>query len=215
MSEQQGNIDDLIGNLTDELSPVKPMAHPLVRLMPMLAVALAYIGFISYQVGLRNDISSISDNMYFVWEVGLGGLIAFFAAMTSAFLCVPDMRGQKWLIPVSLTLFGVLLAWTMMRGMTEGFSAEHAYYWSDCFYDGAIMGFVPTIVVVLFSLRGKTTRPVTMAAMNVLAITGLGYIGLRFTCAMDHVEHAFLFHLVPFAVLAFLIGVLAQRLYKW
>lgn len=214
MSEQDKSVDDLIGSLTDELQPVKPMAHPLLRGIPFLAVIILYGAFIVHSIGLRGDISSIIHEMYFVFEVGISALIMLFGMVASAFLCIPDMRGQKWAIPVAFTLSGVLILWTIDRGIVEGFAPE-LFSWHHCLYDGSIMGFIPAAAVVFLSLGGKTTRPMMMAAMNVLAVTAMGYIGLRFTCSMDNIEHAFLFHLTPFALLAFVLGVGARRLYNW
>ena len=136
------------------------------------------------------------------------------AALCAAFLCVPDMRGQKWLISVPFTFLAVFLLWIGLRSWVEGVDMP-AIHMGHCMSDGFWMAGIPAAIMVFLSTRGATTRPYLSALMVTLAITAFGYIGLRATCMMDTVGHATIYHLIPFTVFGAVLGLIARRLYKW
>ncbi|MGB0718921.1 MAG: NrsF family protein [Bdellovibrionales bacterium] len=208
------SIDDLIGNLTQDLKPVKPMPCPVMRILPWIIATSVYVFILVYLTGVRHDAIAALGKPVFLFEIGLMAYIAISAAIASSFLSVPDMKGQQWVLTSSLTAFGVFMGWTVIRMFTEGFQTPQMHM-DHCMGEGVFMAIIPVAALIFYMKRGCTTRPVMTAFMNVLAITGIGYIGLRFTCSMDVVEHATITHLLPYVVLGTLCGVLARRVYKW
>ncbi len=212
MSDQ--STETLIDNLTEELSPMRRLVHPSLRALPWVALAMAYVAGVVNYLGLRPDLFAQFENSTFLFETGLMFFITLTAVLASAFLCVPDMRGRKWLVSVPSTLFLAFLLWTITRSFTEGIHMP-AIHWDHCFQDRALMGFVPAVAIMFLGTRGATTRPRMMALMNILAVGALGYIGLRFTCSLDTVGHAALYHLFPFIVFGSALGFAARRIYRW
>jgi hypothetical protein len=208
------DMDKLIGDLCAGLSPVKPLHHPLLRVLLYMFLTVAYVGVTVHLYGLRMDWADKLHDLYFVFETLLALSIWVTAILSAAWLCVPDMRGQGWMKVVPVTLAVVMLVWTFLRATFEGI-ALFPIHWVHCFKDGCVMGFIPFVLVVLMARRGATCRPYWMAAMNALSVTMAGWVGLRLTCSMNDMGHGFIYHFIPYMVFGVIIGLLARRLFRW
>lgn len=204
----------LIESLSDTLTPMKPMAHPFLRVLPWIFCGAFYTLVCVLVIGVRPDIQDKIVSPYFVYEILMMTFVGLSASFASSYLCVPDMRGVKWLAALPLTALGAFFLWIFTRSLAEPVSMPHVH-WVNCFNDGIVLGFIPAIAMVIFVRKGATTAPRMMALMNTLAVAALGFIGLRFTCPLDTIGHAVITHLIPFMVLGILTGVLARRLYRW
>lgn len=213
MSER--SMDTLIDDLAGQIAPVKPLAHPFLRALPWMAATALYTVAAVYVLGLRREFLDLLSDHVLMYEVIVMLGVSFSAALAASWMCVPDMRGQRWLAAVPLTLLGSFLVWSVLRGYAEGASLQQITHMTHCAIDGTIMATLPAAFIMFLSRRGKTTRPFMMAAMNGLAVGGMGYIGLRFTCINDTVGHSCVFHIVPFVVFGLILGALARRLYRW
>lgn len=208
------DVDKLIENLAADHKPVKKMAHPLLRVLPWFFVAATYIGAVVFYLGIRPDVADKLQDVYFLMDIGLMFFIALSSALCSAWLCVPDMRGHKWMIGVPFTMVFVFGLWTTVLAMTKGMGMPNLA-WDHCYEDGMFMAVIPATLLIFLTQQGATTRPYLTAFMNILSISALGYIGLRFTCIMDSIEHAFLMHILPFVIFGTILGFFARRVYNW
>ena len=212
MSEQ--NLDKFIDGLADDLAPVKPLAHPLVRIAPLFVVAAAYVVGVSYFIGLRSDIGDKFTDPSWMLETFLMGFISISAAIASSFLSVPDMRGAKWVVAPPLTTLAIFVVWNIFRAISEGLHMPNIHF-DHCMGEGMFMAAVPMTMLIFMIKRGATTRPRITCFMNILTASSLGYIGLRFTCSLDTVGHATVSHLIPYVVIGAFLGAAAKKLYKW
>jgi hypothetical protein len=206
--------DTLIDGLCGDLCAVKPLAHPLLRILPWAFVSIVYASIVALVLGIRPDMANKMVDVAFLFEVGIMAFITVSAAIASAWLSVPDARGKEWLPVIPLTLTGLFLFWSSIRFITEESGLPHLH-WSHCFQDGALIGMLPAAAIVFMMRKGATTRPHGMCFLNVLAVAGVAYITLRFTCVMDSVGHGGMIHIAPFILLAFAMGLLSRKIYKW
>ena len=214
MRKSNNETEQLIESLAGELKPVKCLNHPCIRAVQWTFIALAYAMFVVAYLGVRPDFfMKLADPVY-LFEMFLAFAMSMSGVMSSNWLCVPDMRGQSWMPVVSLTLFTVLSGWLLLELMTNLEVLEHMHY-SHCMMDSITFGLLPAMAIVYLSMRGKTTRPFLMVFMNIIAVSGLGYIGLRLTCGCDNVSHIVIHHILPFVVLGAAIALLGQKLYRW
>lgn len=208
------SVDEMIDSLTDELQPLKPLAHPLLRVLPFLIGGVFYTWFIVGYIGLRGDFAAKLVELNFLFENAIMMLLGLSSALCASWLCVPDMRGQRWMIPLPFTFGFIFLLWTVLRAYAEGMEWPSMHF-DHCMESGLWIAAVPAALMAFLTARGASTQPLLSAAMTVMAVTAFAYIGLRFTCMMDTVGHATVYHLIPFVLLGTLIGVLARRLFKW
>lgn len=208
------NTDKLIGELCGGLKPVRKMPHPLLRGGVYVGLTAAYVAVMVSMYGMRPDWNDKIRDIYFLFEIGTAIFIWLTSMAAAAFLCIPDMRGQTWLKAVPLTLAAVLLYWAGLRLSLEDVTL-FPIHWGGCFKDGCLMGFVPFVMILIFSRQGATCRPYWMAVMNALAVTMAGWVGLRMTCSMNDMGAGFIHHFIPYMVLGVAVGLLARRLFKW
>ncbi|MGH1397819.1 MAG: NrsF family protein [Alphaproteobacteria bacterium] len=211
---KKNNIDDLIGNLTDELEPIKPMGCPMRRIAIWFVTSAIFVALCAYSMGLRHDISTLYTNPHCFFELTLMAITGIFAALSSSYLTVPDMRGQKWLTPTTFTTLGVFTLWNTIRFILEGDSLRGMDF-DHCMGEGGFMAIVPVAFLIFMMRHGTTCRPILTAVMNTIAIAALGYVALRFTCPMNTVAHATISHLLPYIALGGVFAMIARKLYKW
>lgn len=193
-----------------------PLAHPVHRVLPWVGFVLLYMGSVAFFVtGFRDDLEIKLQDTLFLFETGLTLMLAISALLASAWLCVPDMRGQKWILSVPLTFLSVFAFWytvLLIQG-TEAYEFRPGF--GACTGDGILFGSLPVLALIFLTRKGATTRPYLMGFMNTLAVGALGLTMLRFTCGGDAALHIAFYHFLPFIVLGILLGMLARRIYHW
>lgn len=208
------SADTVIDNLCEELKPCKRLAHPLLRALPWALMAALYVAAVVNFLGPRPDVAAKLQDSAFLMDIGLMSAVSLSAALAAAWLCVPDMRGARWIVAVPLTLLAVFFFWCGIIVHLDGFSVPEMH-WDHCFSDAMLMGAVPAAAIIFLVRRGATTRPFMSAAMSVLSVAGLGYVGLRFTCVLDSIGHAGLYHLLPFVAFGVAMGAAARFVFRW
>lgn len=206
--------ETLIVSLCCELDCVRVMPHPFRRTLPWIILAALYVGGSVALFGLRSDFSSIIYQQNYVFELALAFLMSLSAAFCATWLCIPDMRGQRWMIAVPTTFFTVLFLWLLTKA-TFGSFVLPVMEWHICFTEAVIFGFLPAAAIFILSVAGKTTSPLLLSFVNTLAVGGLGYIGLRLTCASEDIGHICCYHVLPYAFLGLLAAIISRRIYRW
>ncbi|MEM6781548.1 MAG: NrsF family protein [Pseudomonadota bacterium] len=208
-------VDALIDNLSDELEPVQPMAHPFARMAPLIGVSLIYMIAVIAMIGPREDwVPAMFGNMMYFFEFSLSLSIFVSAALALGWLAIPDMAGRVWIKAVPVTLTGVFLVWAVMRMVFEA-DMEFNFQLSQCNLNGLFLIVLPVAVLTMSLRKGATTQPGWSAFMTILSFSGLGWAGLRFTCGADSFMHSFLIHFIPFVVLGIVFGLFAKRIFRW
>lgn len=190
------------------------MKHPFTRLLPFVLFVVAYLSFTVGYIGVRPDFAEKLTQFHYVFELVLILSMSISSAFASAWLCVPDMRQQKWMLSVSLTLFATFVTWTFLRAVIDSYIMPHLH-WHTCYTLSILFGAIPALFIFLLSMKGKTTQPMMLSAMNALAIGGAGYIALRLICQADDIGHLCVFHIVPYILFAFIASVVGRRIYRW
>lgn len=206
--------EELINDLCNTLCCKKRMAHPLCRVIPWILLALIYIGGAVEIFGFRADIITSIQSPGFIFEILLVLWMSLSAAFCTIWLCIPDMRGQKWMIVMPLTLFGVVVLFLGLRFILESFVLPHISY-HFCYVEALVFGIIPAVAIFFFSVSGKTTHPVLLSFMNTLSVGGMGYLGLRLTCASNDIGHIGIFHILPYILFGLVSAVAARQIFKW
>lgn len=208
------DMDDLIGSLSEELTPVKP-ASPYGTLALWFLLSSGFlVAFVSY-LGLRHDFFIRLTDSIFLFELGSGLALLFSSALTSSYLNFPDGYQKDWMKGVPLSIFGMLLLWIAVRSIEEGASFMKTTALNHCAEEGLLLQIIPAAAIMFLTMRGHTTKPYWSMFMNVLAISALGWIGLRLTCTMDVMGHTLMNHVMPFVVIGAGLGFFAKKLFKW
>lgn len=214
MNDVKQNTDSLIASLSDDLAEVKPMSHPIRRVALWAVIAALYTVFIMALFVIRPDFSTKLQDANYVFELMHILAISISAMLCSSWLCVPDMRGQKWLLAVPTTLFVTFMIQIILRISMEIHDVPKLYL-HHCVTDSVVFGVIPALLIVLLSIKGKTTHPFAMSFMNALAVGSLGYLGLRVVCMSDNIGHLYTYHLLPYILFGIVISIVGRRIYRW
>ena len=212
MSETQ--LKGIAEELVAGLEPVRPLAHPLIRVLPWLGAAIVYVVALTGYFGLRSDLAVILQSTAFLFETGLAISLAVSAALAASWLAVPDMRGKGWVVVPPLTLFAVFVFWNVMRAYAEGFHIPHEA-WNFCSSHALAFGALPVAGLILLSRQGATVKPHLTGFMSILAVGAMGWLALRYVCASEDAGHIFMYHFAPYIIAGGSLGALARRLYRW
>lgn len=214
MNKTEQKTDDLITSLSDDLIEIKIMPHPLKRVALWIAITLSYAAIILTFLSIRPDFSIKLNDPNFVFELIHIFSISISAMACSSWLCVPDMRGQKWMLAVPTTLFSGFIIHILLRSIMEHHELPSLYV-HHCITNSTIFGVIPALLIITLSIKGKTTHPYIMSFMNTMAVGGLGYLGMRITCMADDIGHLYAYHLSPYILFAIVISLVGRRIYRW
>jgi len=209
------NTDDLIGQLCGDLKPSKPRS-PYLSISIWLVLSIAYIVGVMLYSGITVDLADKLNEAAFLFEMGMAVAILISAAIASSFLSFPDCVQRDWTKTVSVTLFGAFLFWILVNAIEErGLDIPTSFFMASC-SRGLLVEAIPFVALILMTVRGNTTQPYWAMTMNVMAVSALGWIGLRTTCAMyDSMTYGFMHYLLPFSILGVAFGFFARKIFKW
>ena len=208
------NTDSLISNLCSDLKPCHKMRHPLLRIGPWLFFAFLYVLVTVGVQGYRFDLSERLVDSNYVFEIFLVTLMSVSAACSAVWLCIPDMRGQRWILSIPITLFSCFVFLTLSRMVLGGFEIP-VWEWCFCYESAVLYGVLPAFAIVFLSKKGKTTHPYLLAFMVSVAVGGLGYLGLRLVCPSEDIGHLVIKHVLPYFLFGVVAALIGRHIYRW
>ena len=207
-------MKDLIEELSEELTEVKVVRNPLELSMFWSLLAITYIAVVIVVLGVRGDIDHKIHDPVYIFELLHVIAISLSAAICSSCLCIPDIRGQRWMLAIPTSLFAAFITWVSLRLGLESYDMS-GFSWGHCHSDSIAFGAIPAFMILFFSMRGKTTHPHMMSLMNILSVGAVGYLGLRITCASDDIGHLLGFHILPYLLFGIVITIVGKRIFRW
>ncbi len=213
-NEPDNKTDALIDSLCAELKPCCKLRHPFWRGLGWVSLAFLYVIGSVYAQGFRLDIATQMGSADFVFELALVTAMSVSAAFCAVWLCVPDMRGQTWLVSIPFTLFFAFCLLLGLRASLGGFVMPEIN-WCFCYKSSILYGLIPALTIFIVSMKGRTTHPNLLAFMVSLAVGGLGYVGLRLVCWSEDIGHILIIHALPYILFGLLAALLARRIYRW
>lgn len=207
------DTNSLIDKLSDELEPCK-RACPYRNAAIWGVLSLIYIIVAIVYYGPAIDLSQKVKDSDFLFEMMVTLGIFGFGALASSFLSFPDEMQHSWARTVTVTLFIVFMVWILANIIEEG--PNLSFFSMGSCYKGIFIEALPFLALVYLTMKGHSTKPYWLMTMNIFAVTALGWIGLRITCAMyDSMLYSFIHYLLPFGILSVALGFFARKIFKW
>jgi hypothetical protein len=196
--------EDLIAELTERVTPVRPLPPPAVRTLGwfVLAAACGVVGVASF--GARSDVMVRLTQSDYLWIAGLVVLTSMFAVVVSLMLSIPGAERTPVLRVSTLGLLGlwtVTMVWAVLAA-GRGLPISTDPHWPVCFIRVFAVGVLPALVLFGMVRRGHPLRLGWTAAMAALAAAAVGALAVQVACPLDDPGHGFLGHFVPVMVMA-------------
>lgn len=209
------NADHLIESLSRDLHNVPPLPHPAWRAALWAGGGFLYLVGFAVLVHIRPDVWTMLSDIGSLMEIFFSLALFISGALASAWLSIPDKRGRPWIGILPLVFAIGFALWLAGRTAVDPAGLMPHLELHHCVGTCLLAGFGPALLIGWGSRKGATTAPLLMAFANIVFVTGIGLIGLKFTCGDDSIGHMLLMHLGPFILAGFFIGLLARRLYRW
>ncbi|MDK9722268.1 MAG: DUF1109 domain-containing protein [Rhodospirillales bacterium] len=208
--------DDLIGELSSGLAPVKPLTTPERRLMLWLALAVPYLAVIVAFDGLSQELAQRLAEPRFLLEQGAALATALLAGYAALSLSIPGRPAWLFWLPfLSLAVWlgslgqGCWQSWLAMG--VEGLIPENDW---GCIPSIALGSLVPAGALVLMLRRGLVFLPKEALLLAALASAGLAELGLRLHHPVDSSIVVLVWHGGIVLAIALLGRALGPRLLK-
>ncbi len=209
--------EELIATLTENCSPVRPLAHPGWRAVAWFAISLGYVAAVVAAMGLRPDISTKLADWRFVAEVGAALATSMMAAASAFCAGCPGRPVWERFAPVPfLALWLASLGVGCWRDWLASGGAGLAIQ-PDlmCLPVILAISIIPGVLIFIMIRRGAPIAPISTMGLAALAAAALGAAALR----LFHTEDASIMVLVwQFGSVALLTGLEAlfgRRILRW
>jgi hypothetical protein len=196
---------DLIAELANQASPVRPLPAPMLRAAGFLAAGGVFVAIVVALNGLRPDLADVMALPWRQTEFAASIATAILAAIAAFHLAVPGRSAAWALLPVpAATLWLASLGsgcWhDFLRLGPEGLAWGTS--WS-CLR-AIVLTSIPLGGLLFWMVRfGDAARPVPTASYGVLAVAAMGAAGLSL---YHHLEAAFLVLLWHIGTVALLVA---------
>jgi hypothetical protein len=207
--------DALVERLKADLTPVRPLWPPSVRLAAWLVVAGSVIA-IAMAVGLRHDLAMQLRQPLYLFE--LGTLIGASAAAASAALhgAVPGRatrRVEYLALILGVVSGGLILSQPPPAAFSVGAFVESGL---RCAFYVTMFGLLPWTVILAAVARGAPLEGGATGAWAGGAGFLIGAAAVRVACPIDDSLHVLTWHMAPVVVWATAsAGVGAVWLVRW
>lgn len=207
--------EDLISKLSADLEECRPLKHPIKRMAPWVIIATLYVALVAvWGIGLRTDIlDMLSQNSRFQLDIGLAAMVYLSSGFVLGWVNLPDMRQQPWVISIPMVFIGLFIANILFRLFTETLADPD--FDMMCFPHSVLLTVIPLGYLIFLIRKGCPACHKKSALFATMAISAIGWIGLRFTSPIDHMVHIFFVQFIPFIALGILLGVLSAKLFRW
>lgn len=206
--------EQLIQRLTAELTPVRRIARPAVRLAWWLLISMPAVVVVIWLFGLRPDLDArLGDHVFLIEEAAalLTALVGTYAALCAG---LPDQPGWKvWLPMLPMTLWvGVLGQQCIDLSLRFGTAGLQLTSDAMCLPAIAMGGLVPAIAIVIMLRRSGKYRTTHACLCGALGAAALGAAALRLYHMEDAAIMVIVWQLGSVALLSLIAGGISRIL---
>lgn len=211
------NTEQLIRQLAESASPLRPLAQPYIRAAAWLALSISYIAVVLLVMAPRHDLSSKLFESLFIVEQ-FAALATGITAAVAAFATVVPGPNRRWtmlpLLPLAVWLgsLGPDCVHELMQFGLQGLPLQHNLW---CFPFIVLLGSMPAIAMAVMLRRGAPLTPHLTAALGGLAAAGLGNVGVRLIHPEDVTVMLLVWHVGGVMALSALAGSTGHYFLNW
>ncbi len=201
----------LIQDLAQNLRPVQPLRHPILRTIFWLCFTIPFVTIVSLKIGLRSDVVLTFLKPSFLFQVALLILLSLTTSISAFFLAVPDVRSRHYIFLPTIVFAGWLLIFTGL--LFFGMGSQAGTGWK-CLRNISILSLPPAGLIYFMLWKAVPLRTNATGVFAFLGASALGCLATRFICPQDDLLHFFVWHCIPVALtagLGLLIGALFLR----
>src|SRR5438132_11626510 len=208
---------ELIRQLAENATPVRPLARPYTRASGWVILAISYILLVLLIMPSRNGVTSKLHDHWFIVEQS-AAVATGLAAAVAAFASVIPGYSRRWIMLPLLPL--VIWLASLGPGCVQelfqfGAAGLHLTHNPWCFPLIVLLGAVPAVAMGVMLRRGAPLTPHLTAALGGLAAAGLANVGVRIIHPEDVSMMLLVWHVGAVMALSALAGSAGHYIFNW
>lgn len=209
------NIDDLVAELAQHASAVKPAPHPFMLSLQWTGAAAAYLGLSLALSGIRPELAERLHNIWFAAEILALLGIFIVTSLSAALLAFPDLYQKRCLAFAPILPFMLLLAVMVLAWHADSPPAPLPAHSFECTLGITLMALLPA-AWTFYSMRKYASTHYRLAgSVALLSAFSVGALWLRLHEANDSIVHVIEWHYLPMLAIGLLGLWLGKVLLKW
>ena len=209
------DFEQLVADLADEASPVKPAPHPYLSCVRLVGIAAAYLVVTLAVFGVRHDWAQAIARPWFVAELVALFMIFVTASLSASLLSFPDLhqkRGQAFTPLWMFALFLVVMFFAWRADSPAATLPEHTIECTSCI---VLLALLPATWVFYTMRQLASTHSQWAGGIAILAAFSLGALWLRLQEVNDSIQHVIEWHYLPMLAFAVLGLSMGRWLLRW
>jgi hypothetical protein len=209
------HIDQLIAQLTDDASAVRPAPHPYLASLILIGAALLYLAISLAISGVRPDLGQALRRPWFVAEVSVLFLLLSSASVSAVLLSFPDFHQKRRLVLLPAWTFAIFLAVMFFAWHADQPPAALPKHNIECTTCIILLAILPTAWTFFFMRKFASTHFHWAGSVAILAAFSVGALWLRLQEVNDSILHVIEWHYLPMLVAAAVGHWMGKWLLKW
>ncbi len=209
------NINDLVANLAQEASAVKPAPHPFLLSLQWMGAAAIYLAVSLAFSGLRPQIVEHLQNVWFAAEIATLLTLFIVTSLSAALLAFPDLHQKRRLAFAPIASFALFLLVMIFAWGADSPPAPLPVHSFECTLSITLMTLLPA-VWTFYSLRQYASTHYHLAGcVASLSAFSVGALWMRLHEANDSIAHVVEWHYLPMLGIGLLGLWLGKVFLKW
>lgn len=205
------SIDELVARLAQDATAVKPVPHPFLLSLKLIAATTIYLIVSLTFSGLRPDWVEKLHSLWFVAEIA--ALVGIFCvtSLSAALLGFPDQYQKRKMVLAPIWLFILFLLVLILALRADSPAAQLPVHSFQCTLSITLMALVPATWTFYAMRKFASTHSRLAGCVALLSAFSVGALWLRLHEATDSLVHVIEWHYLPMLV----IGIVGLWLGKW
>ncbi|MDD5058944.1 MAG: DUF1109 domain-containing protein [Sideroxydans sp.] len=209
------NIDDLVAQLAQDATQVKPAPHPFKLSLQWMGAAAIYLAVSLAFSGLRPDWRATLGNPWFIAE--LAALLAVFivTSLSAALLAFPDLHQKRRLAFAPVASFALLVLLLFLAWRSDNPPAPLPVHSFECTLSITLMTLLPAVWTFYSMRKFASTHYRLAGSVALLSAFSVGALWLRLHEVNDSIAHVVEWHYLPMLGIGLLGLWLGKVFLKW
>ena len=211
------STDDLIANLSNDATPIKPVASPMPLWIASIGASIIYIAILVAILGMRPNLQAFLIQPYSFIELWMLFLLLASSLWSAICYTYPDQYGQSIRTSLPYIILGLLVLIIGSQVDSTFFATvmkelPHHIHCLSCIAAASIL---PSILLFILTQRGATVSPVKSGITITLAAVSIGCIALRLHEPSNDMGHILVSHYIPIFLFSGLGSFIGRTILKW
>ena len=209
------DFEQLVAELADEASMVKPAPHPYLLSVKLVGAAILYLAVSLAVSGVRHDWVQAISRPWFVAELLALFMIFITASLSASLLSFPDLHQKRRQAFSPLWMFALFLIVVFFAWRADSPAAALPEHTIECTSCIVLMALIPTAWTFYVMRNYASTHGHWAGSVAILAAFSVGALWLRLQESNDSILHVIEWHYLPMLAFAAVGLWMGKWLLKW